>query len=310
MTAAGMTSHEHRIAFLGSGAFGIPSAESLHRDYGVALVISQPDRPAGRGRQETPTPVAAWAEGKGIECGRTDDVNGEQLRELLAARAIDTLVIIAFGQKIGPDVLRGRFAVNLHGSLLPRWRGAAPIQRAVMAGDEVVGVSVISIAERMDAGLIYDSASTRVGESETAGELHDRLAVLGVEPLMRVVRQHMAGVALAGTAQDESAATRARKLSRDDAWVDFGQPPRLVAARINGLSPWPGIDAEVEGKPLKILRARAVEVGAMGEKLELLEVQPPGKRAMPWMDYVRGMRFDAACMGREPHLSCPGAHHA
>lgn len=301
-----------RVAFLGSGAFGVPSAEALQRAFGIVLVITQPDRPAGRGRVPTPTPVAAWAAEQGIETIKTEDVNGSAALELLHARAIDTLVVIAFGQKIGEEVLRGRFAVNLHGSLLPRWRGAAPIQRALMAGDREVGVSVISIAPRMDGGLVYATAATCPGEAETAGELHDRLAALGVEPLMAVVRAHAAGQPLRGCVQDESLATRARKLSRADAWVDLDGPARAAASRINGLSPWPGVDAEVAGRPVKLLRARVAGadgdggVSGDGGRLEILEVQPSGGRVMPWADFVRGLRGDGggAADAAQPKVSC------
>ncbi len=293
---------EARIAFLGSGAFGIPSLEMIARTWGVSLVVSQPDRPAGRGKVETPTPIAGWATARGVPMVRADDVNGSEVLARLAALGVNVLAIIAFGQKIGESVLAGRFAVNLHGSLLPRWRGAAPIQRSVMEGDAEVGVSVISIAPTMDAGVVYDEARTIVGEGETAGALHDRLSELGVEPLRRVLASWVAGDEIAGRAQDESKATRARKLSRTDAWVDFRGPARLVAARINGLSPWPGVDALVGGKHVKVLRARAI-----GERLEVLEVQPAGGKAMRWPDFLRGLRWDVAARGGDPPITCPTA---
>ncbi len=291
-----------RIAFLGSGAFGIPSLESIARTWGISLVVSQPDRPAGRGKVEAPTPIAAWAMARGVGLVRTTDVNGADVLARLEAADVDAVVIIAFGQKLGESVLAGRFAVNLHGSLLPRWRGAAPIQRAVMAGDAEVGASVISIAPTMDAGVVFDEVRTVVGERETAGELHDRLSELGVEPLRRVLVRWADGEVPVGRLQDESQATRARKLSRADAWVDFREPARLVAARINGLSPWPGVDAVVEGKLVKLLRARAC-----GDRLELLEVQPAGGRVMSWSDFLRGLRWDTVARGGDPSIGCPSA---
>jgi len=290
-----------RVAFLGAGAFGVPSLKAIAREYAVELVVSQPDRPAGRGKVPTPTPVSAWAQEHGVPLLKTDDVNGADALAALDEARIDTIVVIAFGQKIGLEVLAGRFAVNLHGSLLPRWRGAAPIQRAVMAGDAVVGVSVISIAPRMDAGVVFDAASTALGENETAGELHDRLSLLGVEPLMRVLRARASGVVPQGEAQVEEQATRARKLSRTDAWVDVGGCARVAAARINGLSPWPGVDAIVAGKSVKLLRARSE---AIGGELEVLEVQPAGGRVMAWSDFLRGLRWDSALSGGDPPIDC------
>ena len=148
-----------KVAFLGSGAFGLPTLGAIAGVHDVPLVISQPDRPAGRGRRETPTPISARVladrdAGEGdfsqTRLLRTDSVNGAEAIGVLQEFDPDALVVIAFGQKIGPAVLDGRFAVNLHASVLPRWRGAAPINRAMMAGDRVSGVSVISLAERMD----------------------------------------------------------------------------------------------------------------------------------------------------------------
>jgi len=298
-----------RIVFLGSGAFGAPVLERLADRGDVALVVSQPPRPAGRGREAQATPIAALARSRGIpllECA--DAGAGADLARIRGVEAA-LFVVIAFGQKLSPALLADRFAINLHGSLLPRWRGAAPIQRAVMEGDEVVGVSVISLAERMDAGLVYATAETRVGESETAGELHDRLAGLGPDLVDRVLAGQREGT-LRGEPQDESKATRARKLSRADAWVDFTAEARRVAARINGLSPWPGCDALIDGAPLRILRARVDSrrepgaarseppgsIGADGAvacgrgAVELLEVQSPGGRVMGFDEWRRGRR--------------------
>ena len=143
-----------RVVFLGSGAFGLPTLDRLLESCDVPLVVSQPDRPAGRGRRSTPTPIAARAleQADGPTVLRTDSVNDPETIRAIDLATPDALVVIAFGQKIGSEILDRHFAVNLHASLLPRWRGAAPINRAMMAGEETTGVSVISLAERMDAG--------------------------------------------------------------------------------------------------------------------------------------------------------------
>lgn len=293
-----------RVVFFGSGTFGAPVLERLAARGEVDLVVSQPPRPAGRGRVPTPTPIAALARACGLPLLETADANEPPDADRIRAEKARAFVVIAFGQKLSPALLADRFAINLHGSILPRWRGAAPIQRAVMEGDEIVGVSVIGVAERMDAGVVYATDSTRVGESETAGELHERLSRMGPALVDRVLSQWREG-SLHGQAQDESKATRARKLSRSDAWVDFGAASRAVAARINGLSPWPGCDAMIGTEPLRLLRARAREhagspPGSILENgliacgqgaVELLEVQSPGGRVMSFEEWRRGRRI-------------------
>ncbi len=307
---------EPAIALLGSGAFAIPSFEAIVQrapswPARVALVVSQPDRPAGRGREPQPTPVSAWAQGRGLELWRTEDVNEGAVRRRLDEHGVRFLVVIAFGQKLSSGLLEGIDAVNLHGSILPRWRGAAPIQRSLMEADSQVGVSVIAVTEKMDAGRVFAKAVTEPGPDETAGELHDRLAAIGVEPLLSTASGALQrGLSnLASEAQDESLVTRARKLSREDAFVDFAKPSRLVAARINGLSPWPAVDAVVDAHPIKILKAREV-VGECGGALpgtvlaqgrvacaegsiELLLVQAPGGRPCSFESFLNGRRCGA-----------------
>jgi methionyl-tRNA formyltransferase len=314
-----------RVALLGSGAFAIPSFSALASTPGieVPLVITQPDRPAGRGRVLEPTPVGAWAAREGLRVVKPEDINAPEWVELLVHERIDALAVIAFGQKLSPAVLDGRVACNLHGSLLPRWRGAAPIQRSVMAGDDEVGVTVISIASRMDAGEVYARVATAIGPSETSGDLHDRLAQLGVPAMVDVVQGLLDGTAR-GTTQDESLATRARKLARADAWVDLRGTAREVCARINGLSPWPGTDCTIAGDghepmPIKLLRCRAVDaslpvgsvatsgvVGCGEGAIEVLEAQVPGGKPMPLVDLMRGRRWGRATLASEPHA--PAAH--
>ena len=299
-----------RIVFLGSGAFGLPCLETLFERCEVPLVVSQPDRPAGRGRQNTPTPIsAAVLEREGTELLRVESVNDSEVRARIMEMKPDALVIIAFGQKIGRELLDACFAINLHGSLLPRWRGAAPINRAMMAGDEEAGVSIIALADRMDAGDVYATRAITVEPDETAGELHDRLAVIGGDAVMAVLEAHAQGKAEA-VPQDEAKSCHAAKLSRADGVVDCHDPSRLVRSRINGLSPWPGCDAAFRGKRLRLKRAGLAEGPDPGDAepgtltpegllrcgdgwIRLLEVQPPGKPAMPWDAFSRGRGIEA-----------------
>lgn len=291
-----------RVAFLGSGTLGVPTLEALHRVGLVGVVISQPDRPAGRGRQRTPTPVSAWAIAHGVPLVRTEDANtGEALDAVRACGG--PLVVVAFGQRLGPPLLEGRRSVNLHPSALPRWRGAAPIQRAMMAGESSIGVCAIAVAARMDAGDVLGRFETQAGPTETAAEVLDRVAREAVPMMERVVRALLSGES-SGMPQDDALATRAAKLSKSDAWVDLAASAQAVRLRVNGLQPWPGCVASVEGREVRLLRVGPAEGGgtpgellhggavACGEgAVTPLEVQSPGGRPMPWGEWLRGQRL-------------------
>jgi methionyl-tRNA formyltransferase len=308
-----------RIVFFGSGEFGLPTLRALRERHEVVAVVSQPDRPAGRGGKLTPTPIAAYAleSMPGVPLVREEDVNVPEVRERVRGFAADAWVVIAFGQKLSKELLDGKFAINLHGSLLPRWRGAAPINRAILAGDAEAGNSVITLAERMDAGLVLGESRRRVPPEMTAGELHDALSADGPEVVLRVLSERAAGTER-GVSQDAALVTKAAKLSRADGWVDFSQSAEECRRRINGLSPWPGVSVKFRGEPFKLVRGvTGVVTGVVGAGrgglevtgsivdpeqglvatsdgvLKLLEVQPPGKRAMSWGDFARGARVKA-----------------
>ncbi len=301
-----------RIVFLGSGAFGVPTLDALAAGtaagasrHEVVAVVSQPDKPAGRGKVLTPTPIALRAAELGIPVTKPVDINEASVREAVRAHRADAWVVIAFGQKLSRELLEGVFAINLHGSLLPAYRGAAPIQRAVMDGCAETGVSVISLAERMDAGLVYATRTRAIGVSETSDEVHDALSLLGPEVIADVLARHAAGT-LVGAVQDESKATRARKLAKADGTVDFAaRDARSARAWINGLNAWPGCTVDIGGLQVKLLRVREADDGgagplatlgedgrvrAAGGAVEILEVQPLGGKRMGFGEFVRGRR--------------------
>ncbi|MEY5060163.1 MAG: methionyl-tRNA formyltransferase [Planctomycetota bacterium] len=301
-----------RIVFLGSGAFGIATLESLVAQHEVVAVVSQPDRPAGRGKSLTPTPIAARAAELGISVLKPADVNELVVRETVRGYQADAWVVIAFGQKLSRELLDGVFAINLHGSLLPAYRGAAPIQRAVMDGCAETGVSVISLADRMDAGLVFATRARAIGARETSDEVHDQLALLGPEVVGDVLARHAAGT-LVGEVQDESRATRARKLSKAEATVDFAAlDAREARARINGLNSWPGCTVLVGELPAKLLRVEecdgaAGEIGVLGPDgvvqaragaVRILEIQPIGGRGMPVAEFLNGRPGLVGCAVR------------
>jgi methionyl-tRNA formyltransferase len=308
-----MSNPERRpVVFFGSGAFGVPTLAALVRERGVVGVVTQPDKPAGRGGLMTPTPVAAWlAEHapripvlRPERCGAPDVV--------AAIRAWPALrwVVIAYGQKLPAALLADRFAINLHASLLPRWRGAAPIHSAVLAGDAETGNSVITLAEKMDAGLILAQSRREILPAQTTGELHDLLSQDGPALVLRVLAEHDAGT-LKPVAQEESGVTLAKKLSRADGLVDpAGLTSEELRRRMHGLNPWPGVAVLLRGKELKLRRgavldvaskavqpaafidaARGVVACAGGTALRLLEVQPAGGKPQAWETFARGARL-------------------
>lgn len=305
-----------RMVFLGTGDFGVPALNALHTaGHTITAAISQPDRPAGRGRTVRSTPIHAAADALGLRHIQTVDVNADELRPVFAAAEFG--VVVAFGQKIGADVLAAlpRGCVNIHGSLLPKYRGAAPYQWAMINGDERTGVTVFQLNERWDAGEIWGTRDTAIRDDETADELHDRLAVLGAELIVETVAQIARGEAQPRP-QDASQATRAPKLSKADGCVDWSASARQIVRRIHGLWSWPAAActfASRTGKQERLLLVRA-EVADAAEtpsdnialggfcddgtvqagtgRVRLIEVQPAGKKRMPFEAFANGRRID------------------
>jgi methionyl-tRNA formyltransferase len=300
-----------RIVFFGSGAYGLPTLRHLAHHHQIVGVVTQPDKPAGRGVQLTPTPIAEWAAQQlpKAKLWKPAKVNAPEIVHEIRSIQAEAWVVIAFGQLLGRALLADRFAINLHASLLPRWRGAAPIHAAILAGDAETGNSVITLASTMDAGLVLGQTRRVIEPTRTTGELHELLAGDGPALVDSVLDQHAAGT-LTPISQDASLVTHAPKLSKDDARIGFSQPAEACRCRINGLSPWPGVTVTFRGQALKILRAAAEQsmTGASHQPgdwidpssgsiacgketvLKLLDVQPAGKKLMPWADFARGHR--------------------
>lgn len=295
-----------RIAFFGSGAFGIPSLRGLVASHDVRLIVTQPDRPAGRGSKLTPTPIALFAaeSAPDIPVLKPERINTPEIREQIRGVETDVWVVIAYGQKLGQKLLDGRLAVNLHGSVLPRWRGAAPINAAIVAGDATTGASVITLVDEMDAGDVLGASERAIQPSQTAGDLHDLLALDGAQPLMRVLDEAAAG-RLRPVPQDRSLVTLAPKITRENARIDFGWDATRCRNLIHGYNPWPGVTVRLDGEPIKLLRAEAIDenrAGSAGEfvdpeagvvrcgqgLLRLVVIQPAGKKPMPWDAFLRG----------------------
>lgn len=291
------------LVYFGSGAFGLPALRRLDEAHEILLVVTQPDRPAGRKRRLTPTPIAEFAQMRGIPIARPESVNEPAVVEDIRGCGAEGFVVIAYAHKLGPELLGDTFAINLHASLLPKYRGAAPINWAMINGERQTGLSVITLAQTMDAGSILARRVTEIDPMETAGELHDRLAEMGPDLVLETLDRHLSGT-LQPLAQDESAATRAPRLTKADGTVTFDQPAEAVRCRVHGLTPWPGCTVMLEEKPLRLLRVEDVPTegplpgaGAIREDLtvacnpgavKLLSVQPPGGKSMTFQAYCNG----------------------
>ena len=293
------------LVYFGSGAFGLPTLHRLAEAHDILLVVTQPDRPAGRKRRLTPTPIAEFAADRGIPTLKPEAVNDPAVVADIRGRAAEGFVVIAYAHKLGADLLGETFALNLHASLLPKYRGAAPINWAMINGERQTGLSIITLAQTMDAGSILARRITEIDPMETAGELHDRLAEMGPDLVLETLDRHRAGT-LQPEPQDESAATRAPRLTKADGTVSFDEPAEAVRCRVHGLTPWPGCTVMLDGRPLRLLRVEAAPgmgpgvptaVGVVRDDLtvacnpgavRLLSVQPPGGKSMTFQAYCNG----------------------
>ena len=295
-----------KLVYFGSGSFGLPTLERLVAEHQVLLVVTQPDRPAGRRQRLAPTPVGRYAAQHGLDSIRTPQVNDPEVLRRIRGAGADALVVIAFGQKLSEDLVADLLAVNLHASLLPKYRGAAPVNWAMINGEAETGVSVIKISQRIDAGDVVGRRATPIDSMETAGELEQRLADMGPELMLETLALHEAG-RLHGLAQDDAGACRAPRMTKADGTVRFDQPAAAVQRRVHGLIPWPGCTVTVAGNAIKIGRVEVVDDGDAGAtpgtpgeilddhtiaclrgRVRLVSVQPAGGSTMSFEAYLRG----------------------
>ncbi len=301
---------------MASGDFAIPTMRSL-LDHGheIPLVVTQPDRGSGRGRKTQSTPTKTKAIELGLEVLATPNINDPAIVERIRELRADVGLAIAFGQKIGAEV-REVFAhdcINLHASLLPDYRGAAPFQWCVINGDQETGVTTFRLVDRMDAGPIYVQRRTMLRAQERACELHDRLAAIGVDAVHATLDIFASDPGFQPVPQDDTLATRAPKISKEDGHVRFDQPATTLVNKINGLWDWPGARCQFVSKTtgkseivmLALARLGADEkpgdgpgtvdfrrqVAAADRYVEILEVKPSGGRLMSFEDYVNGRRI-------------------
>ena len=304
-----------RIVFAGSGTFGLPTLRALTEGgQEVGLIATQPDRPAGRGQEVRIGPIKWFARERNIPLVQPENINAAAAVRRIRAAQPDLLLVIAYGQKIGPELLGlPRYgAINLHASLLPKFRGAAPINWAIITGEIETGLSVIAMAEQMDAGDILGQRATPIEPNETAGELAERLSRLGARLVTEVVREIPLDE-VERRRQNENQATLAPRLKKSDGLIDWNQPAQEVFNRIRGTTPWPGAFTYLPGggrkpalrlviekaailppgtkvEPGTVLAAgpEGIDVAAARGAVRILELTPAGKRTMSAAAFVNG----------------------
>jgi methionyl-tRNA formyltransferase len=298
-----------RAVFMGTPPFAAPTLEALsQRGHPVALVITQPDRPAGRGQKLTPPAVKVKAIELGLEVYQPEKIRAPEALERLREVRPDIIVVVGYGQIIPQAIIDlPRYGiVNVHSSLLPKYRGAAPMNWAIANGETTTGVTTMRVEKRLDAGDILLRRETPIGSTETAPELSGRLAPIGAELLIETLDGLAAG-AIAAEKQNEAEATYAPILKREDGWIDWLRPAPEIFNRIRGFDPWPGAYTSFRGKRLHVRRAHALtgvslEPGRVstrqgflagcggGTALQLDELQIEGKQRVAAEDFVRGYR--------------------
>jgi methionyl-tRNA formyltransferase len=314
LSFAGMAGID-RTLFFGTPELAVPTLAALvEAGRSPVLVVTQPSRPVGRGHRLQDPPVAVWAREHGLEVAQPERVRSPAFLDTVAALAPDLAVVVAFGQ-IFPRALLDlprHGCVNLHASLLPRWRGASPIQAAIAAGDARTGVTTMRMDEGMDTGPILLEEAVEIGPAETAGELGGRLAAAGGRLMARTIDLLERGE-ITPRPQPAEGVTYARLLKRDSGRVDWGLSATATLNRLRAYTPWPGLTAGLRGEPVKIVRAEPLEAGHAeppgtvlglrggllavacggGTVLGLAELQRPGKRALRAADFLNGERLRA-----------------
>jgi len=298
----------HRIVFMGSPDFAVPALEALAMHYLLAGVVTQPDRPSGRGGTIKPPPVKSAALHLDIPVIQPEKLRNPEALEQLRAWAPDLIIVAAFGQILRPDVLDlpKWGCINIHGSLLPRGRGAAPIQAAILAGDKETGITIMKMDTGVDTGPLLSQRSVPISPEDTAGTLFEKLAPVGAELLLETLPRYLSGE-LQPQPQPAEGVTYAPMLKKEDGLLDFTQSAAELERRVRAFNPWPGTWFDWNGAPLKVLYARMSTeespgagqiltfqgypaVGTGGGILILEEIQPAGKKSMSGKAFLTGAR--------------------
>lgn len=295
-----------KVVFMGTPDFAVPVLQRLIDEHEVICVYTRAPKEAGRGNKISKTPVHLLAESKGIEVRTPKTLRNEEEQKLFCALNAEIAIVAAYGLILPKAVIEAfpRGCLNVHASLLPRWRGAAPIQRSIEAGDKESGVTIMQVVEALDAGAMYKKGVVPITSDTTGGILHDKLSAVGAD-LMSEVLQHLDEIK--PLAQDESLVTYAAKLDKAESLLDFTKPAEMLERKIRAFNPFPAMFFEYNGERFKVLTAEVVDMNgnagqildgehnlivACGAKaLKITEIQRQGKKAMPIADLLRGFSF-------------------
>jgi methionyl-tRNA formyltransferase len=311
-----------RIVFMGTPDFAVPILRALIDTQTVAGVVTQPDRPAGRGQMVRPSPVKVLALEASLPVYQPPSLLPPEAADPIRDWQPEVIVVAAYGQILRPHVLElpPRGCINVHASLLPRWRGASPIHHAILAGDPETGISLMQMDEGLDTGPVYVQEAIPIRPGETAASLHDRLSDLGADMVRRYLGAILAG-ALPAEPQEASAATYAPTISKADGELDWHEPAAVLERRVRAMTPWPGAFTWWQGERLRVVKAtlalapvappgtvalagNAVVVSTSSGGLQLNAVQPAGRRAMTIEAFVNGHpNFVGSRLGREQSTS-------
>jgi len=310
-----------RVVFMGSPDFAVPCLRALAATHEVALVVSQPDKPAGRGAQLAAPAVKTAALELGIPVIQPRSARTGDLRDALATSGAELAVVVAYGKILPRAVLDAlpRGCINVHASILPNYRGAAPVQWAVIHGEAETGVAIMQLDEGMDTGPVILERRVAIDPDETSGELLARLAPIGAAALLEAIERIASGRA-EPVPQDHAAATHAPMLAKGDGAIDFAQPAAAVAARIRGVDPWPGAQATLRGQSVKLFRARAesgtgapgsvlaidaagLHVGCGDGAVVIREIQAPGRKRMTVAQFAGGRGVAVGDVLAKPELA-------
>lgn len=309
-----------RIVFAGTPEFAVPPLRALlDSPHDICGVYTQPDRPAGRGRKLTPSPVKVLAQESGLPVFQPETLKDETAQAQLRNLKPDLMVVVAYGLLLPRAVIDipPLGCINIHASLLPRWRGAAPIQRSILAGDSETGVTIMYIEPRLDAGPMLLKKACPIGPDDTAGDLHDRLSRIGAEALLETLPLIDAGTAQPEI-QDESLVTHAAKINKDDAQLDWSRPAAELQCQVRAFNPWPVAETVYRNQILRVWRATVVPASRSeppgtllidGENLDvvtghdclrLLEIQLPSGKRISARDFINGHPETGLMLGARP----------